>query len=176
MRISDWSSDVCSSDLPEAEMLSEVAVALGKTAPVSFRVNPDVDAGTHRKISTGKAENKFGVPISRALDAYALAARLPGLDPLGVAVHIGSQLTQLGPMEAAFARVGELIGELRAAGHDIRRADLGGGLGMPYDRSTAVPPLPSAYGQMLARVTRDLGVRLTFEQCRRIVRNPGTLV
>src|SRR3546814_9579369 len=99
-------------------MLSEVAVALGKTAPVSFRVNPDVYAGTHRKISTGKAENKFGVPISRALDAYALAARLPGLDPLGVAVHIGSQLTQLGPMEAAFARVGELIGELRAAGHD----------------------------------------------------------
>src|SRR3546814_15585141 len=101
MRISDWSSDVCSSDLPEAEMLSEVAVALGKTAPVSFRVNPDVDAGTHRKISTGKAENKFGVPISRALDAYALAARLPGLDPLGVAVHIGSQLTQLGPLEAS---------------------------------------------------------------------------
>src|SRR3546814_15341995 len=84
-------------------MLSEVAVALGKTAPVSFRVNPDVDAGTHRKISTGKAENKFGVPISRALDAYALAARLPGLDPLGVAVHIGSQLTKLGPMEDAFA-------------------------------------------------------------------------
>jgi diaminopimelate decarboxylase len=161
---------------PEAEMLSEVAVELGKTAPVSFRVNPDVDAGTHRKISTGKAENKFGVPISRAMQAYALAASLPGLDPLGVAVHIGSQLTQLAPMEAAFARVGELIAELRAAGHDIRRADLGGGLGIPYDRSKAEPPLPSAYGEMVARVTRDWGVRLTFEPGRLIVGNAGVLV
>src|SRR3546814_9451766 len=129
-------------------MLSEVAVALGKSAPVSFRGNPEVDAGTHRKISTGKAENKVGVPISRALDAYALAARLPGLDPLGVAVHIGSQLTQLGPMEAAFARVGELIGELRAAGHDIRRADLGGGLGIPYDRSDRNDVLQGKSGQV----------------------------
>lgn len=161
---------------PEAEMLSEVAVALARTAPVSFRINPDVDALTHKKISTGKAENKFGVPISRALDAYALAARLPGLDPVGVAVHIGSQLTQLEPMEAAFTRVGELIAELRAAGHDIRRADLGGGLGIPYDRSKAIPPLPAAYGEMVAKVTRDWNVRLTFEPGRVIVGNAGVLV
>src|SRR3546814_15527044 len=143
-------------------MLSEVAVALGKTAPVSFRVNPDVYAGTHRKISTGKAENKFGVPISRALDAYALAARLPGLDPLGVAVHIGSQLTQLGPMEAAFARVGEFIGELRAAGPDISRPDPGGGLGLPFDRPKAAPPLPSASGVMASPVWRAWGGRPTL--------------
>lgn len=161
---------------PEAEMLSEVAVALARTAPVSFRINPDVDALTHKKISTGKAENKFGVPISRALDAYALAACLPGLDPVGVAVHIGSQLTQLEPMEAAFTRVGELIAELRAAGHDIRRADLGGGLGIPYDRSKAIPPLPAAYGEMVAKVTRDWNVRLTFEPGRVIVGNAGVLV
>ncbi len=161
---------------PEAEMLSEVAVALGKTAPIAFRINPDVDAGTHAKISTGKSENKFGVPISRALEAYALAARLPGLDPVGVAVHIGSQLTRLAPMEAAFTRVGELVAELRAAGHDIRRADLGGGLGIPYDRSKAEPPLPSAYGEMVARVTQDWDVRLTFEPGRLIVGNAGVLV
>ena len=161
---------------PEAEMLSAVAVALGKTAPVSFRINPDVDALTHKKISTGKAENKFGVPISRARAAYALAQRLPGLDPVGVAVHIGSQLTQLEPMEAAFTRVGELIAELRAAGHDIRRADLGGGLGIPYDRSKAIPPLPAAYGEMVAKVTRDWNVRLTFEPGRVIVGNAGVLV
>ena len=160
----------------EAEMLSEVAVTLGRTAPVAFRVNPDVDAGTHAKISTGKAENKFGVPISRAMAAYALARALPGLDPVGVAVHIGSQLTQLQPMEAAFTRVGELIGELRAAGHDIRRADLGGGLGIPYDRAKAVPPLPAAYGEMVARVTKDWNVRLTFEPGRLIVGNAGVLV
>jgi len=161
---------------PEAEMLSAIAIARGKLAPVSFRVNPDVDAGTHAKISTGKAENKFGVPISRALEAYALAASLPGLDPVGVAVHIGSQLTQLEPLEAAFLRIGRLIGDLRAAGHDIRRADLGGGLGVPYDAKKPAPPLPAAYGAMVARVTADWGVRLMFEPGRVIVGNAGVLV
>lgn len=161
---------------PEAEMLSDVASRLGRVATIAFRVNPDVDAGTHAKISTGKAENKFGVPISRALDAYALAARLPGLDPAGVAVHIGSQLTQLAPLETAFNRVGALIAELRAAGHDIRRADLGGGLGVRYDVTQEVPPLPAAYGAMVARVTADWNVRLMFEPGRVIVGNAGVLV
>lgn len=161
---------------PEAVMLSQVAVALGKTASVSFRVNPDVDAMTHKKISTGKAENKFGVPITRAAEAYALAESLPGLDPVGVAVHIGSQLTNLAPMEAAFTRVGELISELRALGHNIRRADLGGGLGIRYDRTEAEPPSPADYGAMVARVTRDWDVRLTFEPGRVIVGNAGVLV
>ncbi len=161
---------------PEAEMLSAVAVAQGRTAPVAFRVNPDVDAGTHAKISTGKSENKFGVPIDRALAAYDLARRLPGLDPVGVAVHIGSQLTSLDPLRAAIARVGELIAELRAAGHDIRRADLGGGLGVPYDPALPVPPSPAAYGRMVVEGTRGWNVRLIFEPGRLIVGNAGILV
>lgn len=161
---------------PEVEALSEVANLLGKRATIAFRLNPNVDAGTHKKISTGKAENKFGIPIDRAADAYAAAARLPGIDAVGVAMHIGSQLTSLDPLERAFERLGAFIGELRAAGHRIERADLGGGLGVPYDPSLPPPPTPADYGAMVARVTRDWGVRLIFEPGRLIVGNAGILV
>ncbi len=162
--------------LPEAEMLSDVATRMGKVVPVAFRVNPDVDAKTHAKISTGRAENKFGIPIATAAQAFALAKSLPGLDPVGVAVHIGSQLTDLAPLETAFSHVGRLITELRAAGCDISRADLGGGLGVPYAPHMPTPPLPAAYGAMVARVTADWNVRLTFEPGRLIVGNAGILV
>jgi diaminopimelate decarboxylase len=160
----------------EVEALSEVASSLGRTAAIAFRLNPDVDAGTHAKISTGKAENKFGIPMERAMHAYSLAARLPGIEAVGVAVHIGSQLTSLAPLERAFGRVGEIIAELRGAGHAIERADLGGGLGVPYDPSLPAPPSPADYGEMVARVTRGWGVRLIFEPGRLIVGNAGILV
>ena len=162
--------------VPEAEMLSEVAVALGRTAPVGFRVNPDVEAGSHAKISTGAAHNKFGVPIGEAPAAYARARALPGLDAQGVAVHIGSQLTSLDPLERAFRKIGDLIGELRAAGHDIRLADLGGGLGVPYDPDAALPPSPQAYGEMIAEVASEWNVRFVFEPGRLIVGNAGVLL
>ncbi|HUD93188.1 diaminopimelate decarboxylase [Sphingobium sp.] len=161
---------------PEAEMLSQVAVSMGKKAPVAYRINPDVDAGTHAKISTGKSENKFGIPYARALESYAAARDLPGLDVQGVAVHIGSQLTDLAPLEAAFVKVGALIDELRAAGHDIRTADLGGGLGVPYDPSQPLPPSPADYGAMVCRVTQGWPVRLMFEPGRVIVGNAGVLL
>lgn len=161
---------------PEAEMLSRVALSMGKRAPVAYRINPDVDAGTHAKISTGKSENKFGIPYDRALESYAAARDLPGLDVQGVAVHIGSQLTDLAPLEAAFTKVGALIAALRDAGHDIRTADLGGGLGVPYDPALPEPPSPAAYGDMVCRVTQDWPVRLMFEPGRVIVGNAGALL
>lgn len=161
---------------PEAEMLSEVALRTGCRARVAFRINPDVDAGTHAKISTGKSENKFGIARIRALAAYARAAELPGLVVQGIAVHIGSQLTSLAPLEQAFATIGDLIRELRNAGHDIKVADLGGGLGVSYDRDQPSPPTPSAYGEMVERVTRDWNVRLVFEPGRVIVGNAGILL
>ena len=161
---------------PEAEMLSKVALSMGKKAPVAYRINPDVDAGTHAKISTGKSENKFGIPYDRALESYAAARDLPGLDVQGVAVHIGSQLTDLAPLEAAFVKVGALIEKLRGEGHAIRTADLGGGLGVPYDPSLPVPPLPQAYGEMVTRVTQGWNVRLMFEPGRVIVGNAGALL
>ncbi|SDC34368.1 diaminopimelate decarboxylase [Sphingomonas sp. YR710] len=161
---------------PEAEMLSEVAVAMGLRAPVAFRVNPNVVAGTHAKISTGGSEDKFGVAYDRAMAAYARAAALPGLAVQGVAVHIGSQLTDLGPSRAAFERVGTLIADLRAAGHRITTADLGGGLGVPYDPTKPIPPLPDAYGAMVAEVTAGWNVRLVFEPGRVIVGNAGVLL
>ena len=160
----------------EAEMLSQVAAAMGRTAPIGFRINPDVAAGTHAKISTGAADNKFGVPLGEALAAYARAAALPNLDVRGVAVHIGSQLTSLAPLESAFSKVGELIAALRQAGHDIRVADLGGGLGVKYDPSLAPPPSPAEYGAMIRRVTQGWGVRLVFEPGRLIVANAGVLL
>lgn len=162
--------------VPEAEALSRVAAALGVTAPVAFRVNPDVDAGTHGKISTGRADDKFGVAFDRAAAAYARAAALPGLAVQGVAVHIGSQLTDLAPSRAAFARIGALIGELRAAGHAIATADLGGGLGVPYDPALPVPPSPAAYGAMVREATAGWDVRLIFEPGRVIVGNAGVLL
>lgn len=162
--------------LAEAEMLSAVASSMGKIAPVGFRANPDVLAGTHAKISTGAAENKFGIAIGEAAAAYARAAELPGLLVRGVAVHIGSQLTSLDPLERAFVRIGELIGELRAAGHDIRVADLGGGLGVPYDPALPPPPSPNDYGAMVRRVAHDWNVRLVFEPGRLLVANAGVLL
>lgn len=161
---------------PEAELLSQIAAQRGHKARVAFRINPDVDAGTHAKISTGKSENKFGIAYDSAANAYAMARDLPGLEPVGVAVHIGSQLTDLAPLEAAFRRIGALIGELRDQGHSIEVADLGGGLGIPYDRSLPDPPTPADYGAMAARVTRDWGTRFVFEPGRLIVGNAGVLL
>ena len=162
--------------LEEAEMLSGVAAAMGKTAAVGFRVNPDVAAGGHAKITTGAAENKFGIAIGDGPQAYDRIARLPGLKVQGVAVHIGSQLTSLDPLERAFTRVGELIGELRAAGHDITIADLGGGLGVPYDPGQPPPPSPADYGAMVKRIAGGWNARLVFEPGRLIVANAGVLL
>jgi len=162
--------------LEEAEMLSGVAAAMGKTAAVGFRVNPDVAAGGHAKITTGAAENKFGIAIGDGPQAYDRIARLPGLKVQGVAVHIGSQLTSLDPLERAFTRVGELIGELRAAGHDIKIADLGGGLGVPYDPGQPPPPSPADYGAMVKRIAGGWNARLVFEPGRLIVANAGVLL
>ncbi|RVT92653.1 diaminopimelate decarboxylase [Sphingomonas crocodyli] len=161
---------------PEAEMLSTVAIELGTTAPIAFRINPNVVAGTHAKISTGGSEDKFGVAYDRAMAAYARAAELPGLNVRGVAVHIGSQLTNLDPSRAAFEKVGALIADLRAAGHDIVTADLGGGLGVPYDPAKPTPPLPDVYGAMVREVTAGWNVRLLFEPGRVIVGNAGVLL
>lgn len=161
---------------PELYALSEVASGLGLTASIAFRVNPDVDAKTHAKISTGKAENKFGIAWEQARDIYAKAATLPGIRVVGVDVHIGSQLTDLAPFEEAFVRVGKLIQMLREDGHTIERADLGGGLGIPYYEDSAAPPLPVAYGAMVNRITHNWGVRLILEPGRLIVGNAGILV
>ena len=160
----------------EARTLSGVATAIGATAPVAYRVNPDVDAGTHAKISTGRSENKFGIAYAGAADAYARAAALPGLAVRGIAVHIGSQLTDLAPLEAAFARIGTLIATLRGAGHAIVTADLGGGLGVPYDPALPAPPTPAAYGAMVTRATAGWDARLIFEPGRLIVGNAGVLL
>jgi diaminopimelate decarboxylase len=162
--------------LEEAEMLSEVAASMGVAAPVGFRVNPDVAAGTHAKITTGSAENKFGIPIGDAPTAYARISQLPGLKVQGVAVHIGSQLTSLAPLEAAFARVGALIAELRSAGCAIEVADLGGGLGVPYNPALPEPPSPADYGAMVRRIAGGWGVRLVFEPGRLITGNAGVLL
>ena len=160
----------------EAETLSRVAQSLGIEAPAGFRINPDVEAGTHAKITTGAADNKFGVALHEAIEAYAHAGRLPGLRLQGVAVHIGSQLTSLAPLESAFAKVGDLIRDLRSAGCDIQVADLGGGLGVPYDPDLPPPPSPYDYGEMVARVTRDWDARLVFEPGRLITGNAGILL
>ena len=162
--------------VPEAELLSSVATDMGVTAPVGFRLNPDVVAGGHAKITTGAAESKFGVAIGEAAAAYAHAAALSGLSVQGVAVHIGSQLTSLDPLERAFTRIGELIRDLRESGHDISVADLGGGLGVPYDPAAPPPPSPADYGAMIRRVTDDWNVRLVFEPGRLIVGNAGVLL
>ncbi len=161
---------------PELQAISDIAAAMGATAPVTLRVNPDVDAKTHAKIATGKSENKFGIPIARARDVYALAARLPGLRVVGVDVHIGSQLTELAPFEAAFLKVRELTLALRADGHAIDRLDLGGGLGIPYTRSNEAPPLPTDYGAMIRRTLGDLGAEIEIEPGRLISGNAGILV
>jgi diaminopimelate decarboxylase len=161
---------------PEMRALSEVAHGLGLTAPITIRVNPDVDAKTHEKISTGKKGDKFGIPISRAREVYAEAARLPGLEVIGIDVHIGSQLTALEPFEAAYLKVADLTHALRADGHNIRRLDLGGGLGIPYERSNTAPPLPIEYGAMIKRTVGNLGCEIEIEPGRLISGNAGVLV
>ena len=161
---------------PEMRALSEVAVSLGVTAPITVRVNPDVDARTHEKIATGKKENKFGIPIARASEVYAEAARLPGIEVIGIDVHIGSQLTELEPFEQAYLKVADLTRRLRSEGHDIRRLDLGGGLGIPYMRSNEAPPLPTDYGALIKRTVGDLGCEVEIEPGRLISGNAGLLV
>jgi diaminopimelate decarboxylase len=160
--------------LPELRALSEVAIDLGKTAEIAVRVNPDVDAKTHEKITTGKKENKFGIDYDDARAIYREAASLKGVHAIGVAVHIGSQLTDLAPFRAAFARIATLVEALRGDGHDIRRLDLGGGLGIPYRDET--PPLPTAYAAMVKETVGHLGCELVFEPGRMLVGNAGVLV
>ena len=161
---------------PELELLSRLASEQGKTARISVRVNPDVDSGSHAKISTGKSENKFGIPLTQARAVYARAAKLPGIRVTGVDMHIGSQITDLGPLEAAFRLLADFVQTLRADGHTISHVDFGGGLGIPYYMDREAPPLPSAYGAMVKRVTHNLGCTLLFEPGRMIVGNAGILV
>jgi diaminopimelate decarboxylase len=159
----------------EGRELAQLAASRGERAPAVLRVNPDVDAKTHAKISTGKAENKFGVPLLRAREVYAELAALDGLNLRGVAIHIGSQLLDLEPLETAFAKIGTLVSDLRAAGHVVTHVDLGGGLGVPY-RAGEVPPSPAEYGAMVERATKGWDVRLTFEPGRVIAGNAGVLL
>jgi diaminopimelate decarboxylase len=162
---------------PELELLSSIAAASkGRPAPISVRVNPDIDARTHHKIATGKAENKFGIPISRAREVYAHAAKLPGIKVAGVDMHIGSQITELDPFGNAFTLLAEFVRTLRADGHTISHIDLGGGLGIPYRDDNEPPPHPEAYAAVVKRATRDLDCRLIFEPGRLIVGNAGILV
>ncbi len=161
---------------PELERLSDVAVSMGMTAPVSVRINPDVDAGTHAKISTGKAENKFGIPFARAREVYARIAALPGVRAVGVDMHIGSQITDMRPFDNAFALLAQLVRDLKAAGHDIRHADVGGGLGIPYHHDEDAPPAPPAYAEIVKKHIGPLGVSLVLEPGRLIVGNAGILV
>jgi diaminopimelate decarboxylase len=161
---------------PEMLVLNEVALEMGKVAPITVRVNPDVDAKTHAKISTGKKEDKFGIPISRAREVYAMAATLKGLKVIGIDVHIGSQLTQLEPFEAAYRKVADLTEQLRIDGHEITRLDLGGGLGIPYERSNSAPPLPIEYGQLIERTVGHLGCEIEIEPGRLISGNSGIMV
>ena len=161
--------------LEEGRELAMLAASKGRTAPACLRINPDVDARTHEKISTGKAENKFGIPLIRAAEVFDELARLEGLTLRGLAIHIGSQLTDLAPLEAAFAKVGALVAELRSRGYDITHVDLGGGLGVPYRKGETLPT-PAEYGAMVARVTTGWDVRLAFEPGRVITGNAGVLL
>ena len=162
--------------VPELRRLSEVAAGMGRVAPVSLRVNPDVDAGTHEKINTGRKADKFGIPFGEAGEVYALAASLPGVEARGVDMHIGSQITELAPFERAFARMARLIEALRAAGHGIHHADLGGGLGAPYHGDNDIPPHPDEYAAMVERTLGHLGLSCIIEPGRVIAGNAGALV
>ena len=161
---------------PEMAVINKVAMSLGVVAPITVRVNPDVDAKTHAKIATGKSENKFGIPISRASSVYAHAARMPGLKVIGIDVHIGSQLSELEPFRMAYEKVAELTAQLRAEGHDIQRLDLGGGLGIPYTRSNEAPPLPVEYGRLVKETLGHLGCEIEIEPGRLIAGNAGLMV
>ncbi len=161
---------------PELLALHEVAHSLGRRAPITIRVNPDIDAKTHAKITTGTSEAKFGIPWSRAREVYAHAATLAGIEIVGVDVHIGSQITDLTPFELAFAKVVDLVTQLRSDGHKIDRLDLGGGLGVPYRKDNAPPPDPAAYGAIVAKTAGKAGAQLIFEPGRLIAANAGVLV
>ena len=161
---------------PELELLSEIASARGVEAPVSFRINPDVDARTHAKIATGKAETKFGIAWTHAREVYARAARLPGIRAVGIDMHIGSQITELEPFAAAFSRLGDLIEALRADGHTIDHVDLGGGLGIPYQDGMEPPPHPERYAEVVREHVERLACKIVFEPGRLIAGNAGILV
>ena len=161
---------------PELDLLAAIAAAKGRTANISLRVNPDVDAKTHAKIATGKSENKFGIPISHARDVYAHAAKLKGVRVSGVDMHIGSQITELAPFGDAFALLSDFVRTLRADGHHIEHVDLGGGLGIPYRDDFELPPHPDDYAKIVKAATRDLGCTLIFEPGRLLVGNAGILV
>ena len=161
---------------PEMVVLNRVAGEMGVIAPITVRVNPDVDAKTHAKIATGMSENKFGIPISRARKVYETAGAMPHLDVIGIDVHIGSQLTDLAPFELAYQKVAELAEQLRFDGHDIRRLDLGGGLGIPYVQSNEAPPLPADYGKLIERTVGHLGCEIEIEPGRLIAGNAGLMV
>ena len=161
---------------PELHALSEVASSLGRQAHIAIRVNPDVDAKTHKKISTGKAENKFGIPFEEARALYARAAKLPGIVVSGIHMHIGSQITDLAPFRAAFTLMRELAETLRGDGHKLTHLDLGGGLGVPYEEGNALPPHPDEYAKIVRETVGDLGLKLVFEPGRLIVGNAGILV
>ena len=160
----------------EAHTLSIVAQAMTVEAPVALRINPDIEAGTHAKITTGTADNKFGIPAADAVEAFKAVRDLPNLRVTGVTVHIGSQLTSLAPLESAFQRLGSMIRDLRAEGFDLKIADLGGGLGVPYGPGQPQPPSPADYGAMVKQVTKDWGLRLAFEPGRLISGNAGVLL
>jgi diaminopimelate decarboxylase len=161
---------------PELELLSQIAAGKGTTIDISIRVNPDIDAKTHAKIATGKSENKFGIPISRAREVYRHAAQLKGIRVSGVDMHIGSQITELSPFADAFALLSDFVRELRSDGHAIAHVDLGGGLGIPYRDGSEIPPDPEAYAKVVKQATRDLNCKLIFEPGRLIVGNAGILV
>src|SRR5580698_5468879 len=161
---------------PELELLAAIGAQKGRTAAISIRVNPDVDPKTHAKIATGKAENKFGIPISRAREVYARAAKLEGVRVTGVDMHIGSQITALDPFSDAFALLADFVRQLRADGHAIHHVDLGGGLGIPYRFDNQPPPHPERYAEIVERRTRNLDCEVFFEPGRLIVGNAGVLV
>jgi diaminopimelate decarboxylase len=161
---------------PELELLSEIASRVGQRASVSIRVNPDVDAKSHAKISTGKSDNKFGITYLRASQVYARAAALPNIDVVGVDMHIGSQITELAPFEKAFTLMAELVVKLKAEGHNIRHLDLGGGLGVPYRGTNDVPPHPDEYAAMVKRTLGHLNLKYMLEPGRMIVGNAGIMV
>ena len=160
----------------ELDALSSVAAELGRTAHIALRINPDVDAKTHAKISTGKAENKFGIPFTDAPRLYAKAAKLPGIEASGIHMHIGSQITDLQPFRDAFTLMRQLAAELRRAGHSIEHLDVGGGLGVPYHSGNDIPPSPQAYAQVVRETLGDLGLKIALEPGRMIVANAGVLV
>jgi diaminopimelate decarboxylase len=160
----------------ELAQISEIASSMGKMAPIAIRINPDVDAQTHEKIATGKAENKFGIPLSRAREVYSKASKMPGISVVGIDLHIGSQLTDLKPFEEAYQKLADLTQILRQDGHKIKRLDLGGGLGIPYEKNKSAPPLPVEYGKMVRKVLGHLDCEIEIEPGRLIVGNAGILV